>query len=223
MINVRAIVEDYVRQHFDSDGLDSWINSYTYDKEEFNEVVSRKYAIEETLPKQSILFLGLNPSHEDGLPHGFYCGHDHPHYKRGRDTIESLNIDLKRDDLVFAQHDLLFVRETDHNTVMKMMRANNDLYQKQIDLTMTVLAASQPILIVAENAELFNILLNGNGRHFHYTRNWDEELGVDFFHFEGWERPVPILFTGMLSVLNNGSFYSLRWHMRHILRRIIEQ
>ena len=76
------------------------------------------------------------------------------------------------------------------------------------------------ISIVAENAELFNIILRGNGKEFHYTQTWNEELGVDFFQFKGWEKPVPILFTGMLSVLNNGSYYSLRWHIRHILRSL---
>ena len=217
-INVRAIVEKYVHEHFDSDSLEKWISSIKYETEQFNGIISRGYAIEEMLPKHSIIFLGLNPSDGDGLNPGFYKDYEHPHFKRGKDTIACLNKDLNRNDLVFAQHDLLFVRETDHSIVMRMMRANKDFYQKQIKLTMTVLTEAQPILIVAENAELFNILLEGKG--FNYKRDWNEELGVDFFHFNGWKEPVPILFTGMLSVLNNGSYYSLRWHMRHVLRGI---
>lgn len=220
MVNVQSFIEKYVDQYYYKGGLDKWIDSIKYEEERFRKILSYRYAIEQSLPEKSILFLGLNPSYNETISPGFYPDYNNTHFKRGLDTISSLNKDLNRNDLVFAQHDLLFVRETDHNVVMKMMQANKAFYQQQIDLTLAVLHEAKPMLIVAENAELFNIILRGNGKEFHYTQTWNEELGVDFFQFKGWEKPVPILFTGMLSVLNNGSYYSLRWHIRHILRSL---
>lgn len=221
LINVENVIHEYVRHHFNAKDLDSWIDSIILNNKAHNAILhERKYAIENKVAKQAILFLGLNPSYDPQYKHGYYSDYNHAHFKRGRDTIDSLNIDLKRGDLVFAHHDLFFVRETDHNVVMKMMQADKEFFHKQIELTMSVLSKAQPVLIVAENAELFNLILRGNGKEFHYEQTWNEDLGVDFFQFDGWEKPVPIIFTGMLSVLNNGSYYSLRWHMRHILRSL---
>lgn len=212
-----------VKEVIDKDFLDS-----LFPEDSDDEIRKRGYAIEEVLPQNTILFLGLNPSYDIKKPKNqiehshFYRNLMskplHRHFKREKDLLDffySYGLDYKSEDL--PHHDLLCMREQQSKIVRDYCKKNADFYEKQIYLTKQVLEAASPALIVAENSELRRIIFEEKER-FQFESYWDQQLGVDFFYIGN--NPTPIIFTGMISSLNNGSYYSLRWHIQHILEQI---
>lgn len=205
--------------------IDTKLLNSLYPKDSDNEIIKRGYAIEQLLPQNTVLFLGLNPSfpkkQEAKYEHSHFYRNEmsnlHRHFKREKDLLEhlySFGLDYKSNDM--PHHDLLCMREQQSEIVIDMCKKNADFFEKQICLSKQVIEAASPILIVAENSELRRIIFEEE-KVFKFAY-WDEQLGVDFFYVGN--KTTPIIFTGMISSLNNGSYYSLRWHMQHILEQI---
>lgn len=227
-IKARPILKGADTRYFNvEDVIDKRILESLFPKDSDNDIIKRGYAIEKNLPQNTVLFLGLNPSYDIRKPVGqkecsdFYVheltGPLHRHFKREKDLIEHFySCGLDYESKYFPHHDLLCMREQQSEVVIDMCKKNVDFFEKQIYLSKQVIEAASPAIIVAENSELRRIIFEEK-KVFEFAY-WDPQLGVDFFFIEN--KPTPILFTGMISALNNGSYYSLRWHIQHILEQI---
>lgn len=206
--------------------IDTKLLNSLFPKDSDNDIIKRGYAIEQFLPQNAVLFLGLNPSfspqQDEQYMHSHFYRNElsnklHRHFKREKELLEhlySFGLDYKSKEM--PHHDLLCMREQQSGIVLDMCKKDADFFEKQIFLSTQVIEAATPILIVAENSELRRIIFEEE-KVFKFAY-WDEQLGVDFFYVGN--KPTPILFTGMISSLNNGSYFSLRWHIQHILEQI---
>lgn len=209
--------------------LDELFANQEQQQSEFREILQRGYAIEETLPQNTILFVGMNPSFKEGDASSsfYYSEYDNAYFSRIKKITELVNQSLGTS-FPFAHHDLYFVRHTSQEKVMKMKSAMKDFFDIQLNISKDIITASKPKLIVVANAEASKIFQNEVCKNWQPGSpfQWNNDLGVDFVEIEtdGKSYRVPVLFTGMISgqrALDDGSYYSLIWHICHILRSII--
>lgn len=141
-----------------------------------------------------------------------------------RELVQSVSRDL-RQDIPFAHHDIYCVRNTSQAEVLKMRDALPEFFRIQATLTKEVILHARPRMVVVCNAEACRTFQSEAMYDMfrHPSHQWDEQLGTDWLPVEGTGRLTPVLFTGMLSgqrALDNGSYFSLAWHIRHILRSL---
>ena len=194
---------------------------------EYKEVLKRGHAIEKELARRTILFLGMNPSYSNDkvTPPGFYKEYKHPYFRRISNVTEVSNRSMHTT-FPFAHHDIFFVRHTSQKFVEEMKDSMENFFDIQINITKQIIVEAEPKIIVVANAGASKIFQH------EICKSWkpglpqfDEELGVDFLEVEANGKSIraPVLFTGMLSgqrALDDGSYYSLIWHITHILRNI---
>ncbi len=201
--------------------LDSKCSSY--------ESLHRGYAIEREVKKNSILFVGMNPSFSakawnNGKDDSsvFY---DIPKSSEKKDsntffrTILNFYEEINGYKPPFAHHDLLFVRATNQKAVLEWMEEPlmNDFFKGQLDISKSIIESTSPVLIVVLNAGASNLFR----KLFADNRPFCEELGAYLYIING--KRTPVLFSGMLSgqrALDLGSKESLKWHIKYILRQI---
>lgn len=185
-------------------------------------IFDRGYCLESSLPEKSILFLGMNPSFDpDKSDFGshFYPldntnKNDSTYWSKLIKTCEILNEPL-------SHHDLFFVREKKQSFIETNYNSNvcKQFFDKQLELTEEIVAKSNPKMIVVINAAASRIIKEKRLWSFEPIKFWDETLGVDLLGINGTK--TPIIFTSMLSgqrAMDNGTYWSLLWHIRHVLR-----
>lgn len=186
-----------------------------------NEILKRGFAIEQNIETDTILFLGMNPSYIPGTKEGFYEEYGHWYFNRIKDVTNEVNMRMKTS-FPFAHHDIFFVRGTSQEKVMDLKIEMMDFFKTQMEISKEVIKASHPKLIVVVNAGASEIFKNEMCEWRPGSpEQWNDELGVDFVSLDGCR--MPVLFTGMLSgqrALDEGSYYSLIWHICHILKAI---
>ena len=162
-------------------------------------IVDRGYHIEEELPKDGILFLGMNPSYpgdesyinkDKGTYGATYKLRDIKDVSLGLQESEKINkkywkpiVDaavriiqentLKKEDiereLKFCHHDLFFVRETSQNKVLALKAKCRDFFTAQWGYSKGIIEKASPKIIIVINGGAGNLIR--------------EELGTDFFGF----------------------------------------
>lgn len=180
------------------------------------------------------LFLGLNPSFPIDKHKPIPGDIDYnPYYppikvnladeekKDNRHFIRAIEISKELGFEYVYHYDLLSVRETDEDKVRKLLSSCPSYKEDQIRNATTILSIINPDIIIVENGLVRELFFDKHVFNFYPAtkeniQGWNEELGVDFVRIGN--SYVPILFTGMLASLNSGSFHSLKWHIRHILR-----
>lgn len=193
------------------------------------EVLQRGYAIHDTIKKNSILFLGINPSFS-GKPKSIshFINIDgnqksHPYFNRFKEIASKTN-------LSWAHYDLFFFRETKQNFIHALLKdaIGTDFLCKQLELSREIILAARPRIIVVSNTM---------SRHFMgFDKNREKNTGVwmdfDFVfdHEIGTYRitntelkNVPVFFTSMLTgqrALDNGSYERLIWHIKLVLNKL---
>lgn len=191
------------------------IDSLWKEYENSNDTFQRGYAIEQNLPENSILFLGMNPSYnKNATPDKFFypSGNDiemHPYFNKFKEIAKENGVE-------FCHHDLFFVRETSQNIVKELRKNNKAFLGKQLDITKSIIKSAEPKMIVVCNAEVTRMFWEERLWGFETCKNWNEDLGYDTIPEFG---NCPILFSGMLNgqhALDNGSFCRLKWHIRKI-------
>lgn len=195
-----------------------WAKQIAEHPETANEdVVRLRYAVERSLQKNDVLFLGMNPSYKPGQWNhdggGFYD--IKPGNKYFKAMIEFSQETLGRSNP--SHHDILFIRHTDQKDVEKYMNADNyrDFIDGQLLLSRDIIRAAEPKMIVVLNAtvrKVFHHLFP-----FDWKADYDETLGA---HMVTIGKNVPVLFSGMLSgqrALDLGSKRALTWHISRIL------
>ena len=208
---------------------------------EFQESITRGYAIEKEVKDGGLLFISMNPSYssKDGAwnngtkagTNAIYKIPDLKDDKNPTDTnpfFQSINrfyqeLEIENGKTPLAHHDLLFIRETNQKTVLKwkeeLDKIPNRFFNDQLEISKTIIKGSSPKLIVVLNAgarELFKELFKDD-----CNPSFCDKLGANIYTING--NKTPVLFSGMLSgqrALDLGSQESLKWHIKHILKNI---
>lgn len=194
-------MENVVR--IDSAKIDGIWEKYVKNPKELNprdNIVDRGYHIEEELPKDGILFLGMNPSYpgdesyinkDEGTYGATYKLRDIKDVSLGLHENELINkkywkpiVDaavriiqentLKKEDiereLKFCHHDLFFVRETSQNKVLALKAKCGHFFTKQWEYSKGIIEKASPKIIIVINGGAGNLIR--------------KELGTDFFGFK---------------------------------------
>ena len=191
------------------------------------------------LKKNSLLFIGLNPSFSET---GFkrilkdtdyenivsdledYFSFDKFEKKKIKDfqkigqiSREKYQYFTKFKDLSEAikcdwEHiDLLFMRQTNQKEVEKMLKINGQFIREQIDLTTGLIKTLTPKMIVVENAFVSRILKEK------LELKWDDNIGTYRF-----DEKTPTFLSGMLTggrALDLGSYDRLKWHLKFVNKK----
>ena len=201
----------------------------------------RGVSVENAIPKNAMLFIGINPSYDedkkDNVEGYDLCNDPKLMVSYFRKAIDISN----KNQLPFGHHDIFQVRETNQKVVESMFNdvlsadvrllVPNDSYLEFVQESIKFLEESvhscNPRIIVVSNAFatrlFFDCYTNGKKGLLGFVpgKDWDDKLGVDFVTIN--DSRVPILFSGMLSgqrALDMGSEFRLRWHISHILKNL---
>ena len=219
-MNVESFINDWLQRNGKSD-LQSLFNEQI-EKYPNNDILQRGFAIEQNIETDTILFLGMNPSYKPRTNGGFYEEYGHGYFNRIKDVTKKVNMRLKTS-FPFAHHDIFFVRDTSQARVLDMKVEMVDFFKAQMEISREVIRAAHPKLIVVVNAGASKIFQNEMyAWHPGSSEQWDDDLGADFISIG--DVRVPVLFSGMLSgqrALDDGTYYSLIWHICHILKAIL--
>lgn len=197
---------------------------------------NRGIIVEDEIDKQSILFIGLNPSFPKGAPklininglrdeeynpfHKFDVNEKlHPHYSKEKEISKLYGFTR------ISHIDLFFMRETDHSIIEQILFSTDPLciayVREQITLIERIIKEVDPIIIVVENSVVRSAFFKYSILDFRpgtdeNSNGWNDEFGVDMLTINGHR--VPIIFTGMLSSLNAGSYVTVKWQIKKLMR-----
>lgn len=213
---------------------------------EFPEQAKRGIAMMKEFESGCPLFLGINPSFlcdtKKGKRPPMPGDSDYDPYYLPIEVKEKIKMetDEKKDNRHFMRAieisndlglknvnhlDLLSVRETNEKVVRQIISSKSEVcasyFNKQISNATKIIGEIHPSIIIVENGLVRNLFFEHHIFDFipatkENAQGWNEELGVDFIKIG--DSYVPIIFTGMLASLNSGSYHSLKWHIRHILK-----
>lgn len=184
------------------------------------EIAKRGYAVEQDLPHDDVLFVGMNPAYDERREHPgvrIYNVAD-----KGNAFFKAI-VDFSERTREYSNpshHDLLFVRHTNQKDVEAILKNGpfKGFLQKQLDISMEIIRSLSPKLIVVLNAgacKLFDSM---------FTRVSDEHIQKDLGAYPFLINEVtPVLFSSMLSgqrALDRGSRNSLSWHINFILNNL---
>lgn len=208
-----------IKNEYDEAIKSIWSNEKYASHPDISELIRRGYWLEEKLVKNSILFVGLNPSYDNydyGINYYNLTQEDNKakHYNGKFEKIS------KEIDHHWTHHDLFFFRNTKQDyfegTLWKTEEGRNFL-DEQVKLSMKIIEVACPKIIVVTNAlarQYFDWFLKD------YT--FSEDIGTYVINREGSSlNQVPIFFSGMLSgqrALDLGSFERLAWHIRQLIK-----
>lgn len=204
-------------------------NIWNKHKDVDTELIGRGFCVPRQVNKNSLLFLGANPSYtkEDRRNVFYDAGSDIQYFKRMNELI---NGDYEKSFGVNWTHfDLLFLKETDQKKIDSLIKvpAGKSFINDQLELSKKILELSKPKIIFASNAKVRHFL--GYGKHgstglwMGYIFEFDNEIGTPRIKTEGVLYNTPIFFTSMLSgpgTLDIGSFQRLSWHIRFVLGKM---
>lgn len=204
----------------------------------------RKYPIlPRTIKKDSILFIGINPSFGKGgviddkeKPLFFYDlsnqnEKDISYFEKFKEVARYCN------NADWSHLDLFFIRETKQDLIERMSHNNIPFLNAQLEISFDIIKKAEPKVIVVANALASEFFGKMKSRHWTFSEIWQ---GYDFFFEKGERRDkqsnfdstigtyrikltnkqVPIIFSGMLSgqrALDIGSLERLKWQIKMII------
>lgn len=200
-------------------------DSSTYHSVSF---IKRGFAIPRSITKQSILFVGLNPSFPEGAisDSHFYDLNQSGNYSYFK-KFEILSTEA---DVTWSHFDLLGIRETSQSKVLSLLKSELgfEFIWKNLQLSKEILEVSEPLVIIVANtaARTFlgkDIEENGTNEWLGYQFTFDENLGTYRINDKRSKlNGTPVFFTSMLTgqrALDNGSFERLIWHVKKAIGR----
>lgn len=203
----------------------------------------RKYPIlPEVVDKNSLLFIGINPSFKKGSkiqenekPIGFYQkklknNRDIQYFEKMKNVAEYCKTD-------WTHLDLFFIRETKQELIESLSYNSIEFLNAQLKISFEIIKRAKPKLIIVANAfasEFFGKKKETKhkkldkiwfGTDFYFENNiWKKETTfnseIGTYEIELYNNLVPIIFSGMLSgqrALDIGSFERLKWQTKMIL------
>lgn len=197
------------------------------------------------LRKESILFIGLNPSFSDtgfrtilaDTPYISISSREFFHWRNRSKfdiataiAIESVGrikycffakfIEISDYMQIPWEHiDLFFYRETNQNKFKRFILKNDGITEfgsKQLELSKILIKEARPQIIVVANALASKIFKE------EFDLKFDEELGCYVMALN--EQPVPVFLASMLTgqrAMDTYSYERLKWHIRYVHRRAI--
>ena len=155
--------------------------------------------------KNSLLFVGLNPSFTKGDDTPYTLSQDN---RGGHPYFATISRMAERIGMPWSHLDLLCIRETDQRRIRILLRSDKGctFIQKQIDITLRMINALNPAAIVICNALACRLL----DERMHLSDQFDEQIGTPQIHNIPWD------LCGMLSgqrALDKGSRERLIWHI----------
>lgn len=204
-----------------------------------DDVVERGYGVHESIIKDSILFIGINPSYSkkynitDKDPYFINLNQEaktrpeggvYHYFKKFVDITNYLN-ETRGLDLKWSHWDLLFYRETAQKHIGKIAKTERgqEFLKAQLNLSKRIIASSEPKIIVVANARARHLMKNKKSRFYMgYKFEFDEQIGT-YRIIDSTLNNVPIFFTSPLSgqrTLDNGSYERLKWHIGFVLDQL---
>lgn len=193
------------------------------------EVLQRGYAIHDRIKKNSILFLGINPSFSGKpKPISHFINIDenqksHPYFNRFKEIASKTNLSWKH-------YDLFFFRETKQNFIQILLKdaAGTDFLYKQLEVSKEIILDAQPKIIVVSNTMSRHFMgfdknrEKNTGVWMDFDFIFDQEIGT--YRITNTElKDVPVFFTSMLTgqrALDKGSYERLIWHIKFVLKKL---
>ena len=203
-----------------------------WDNDKYNNIPIKQhgYALQETIEKGALLFVGLNPSNPNK---DNWCGFYNNTQERTDDTHKYFSkfIDISKEvGLSWSHIDLLFVRWTNQKEVEQIMSEENgvEFLWEQLMISKQIIEEAKPEIIVVNNS-LARRLLGFEKKGVETGKPFDVWMGFDF-EFDnniGTHRitnneilsGTPVFFTSMLTgqrALDNGSYQRLIWHINYV-------
>lgn len=187
-----------------------------------------------SIPKNSLLFIGLNPSYTEEDPDTsvkyYYLTQTGNKYQKYFKKFEELSKNLN---LVWGHIDLLLVRETKQKNIDGLFKEKNGVpfIWEQLQISNAILKEVNPKIIVVCNTKARQLLgkdrnkKNNKGREklvsLGYNFMFDKKIGTHRITNEDSPlKGTPVFFTSMLTgqrALDNGSFERLEWHIKFVL------
>jgi hypothetical protein len=193
-------------------------------------ILNRGFAISEKIEKDSILFIGLNPSfieeQEPHLPDAiFYNLSQKGNYKYFKKFEEISSVSGIR----WSHLDLLSLRETNQKCVTELFENPEglDFIWKHLLITKQILERCEPKIIVVANTAARRLLgkdvdTNSNNKWLGYQFHFDEAIGT--YRFSSMDSNLmgtPVFFSSMLTgqrALDKGSYERLKWQIQWVLK-----
>lgn len=175
----------------------------------------QSFVYPDTLERNSILFIGINPSaQKDDLKgvHSYSLSQDgshHQYFKKFEDIAKYCKTK-------WSHLDLLYFKETQQTKVHEILKTDlgKEFVWKQLQITDRLIKKSAAKVIVVNNT-LARDLLGFAGRGWlDYKFEFNNELGTYLWN------DTPVFFSSMLTgqrALDVGSYERLQWHIRKAL------
>lgn len=184
------------------------------------------YAIHDIIKQNALLFIGINPSFQEGsecISHFINIDEDkklYPYFTKFKYISNQIGLE-------WTHYDLLFFRKTKQNYIHSLLKNEvgiKFLYQ-QLEISRKVIIDSSPRIIVISNALARHFTGfdksddRKSGVWMDFNFKFDEDIGT--FRITNTElNGVPVFFTSMLTgqrALDKGSFERLVWHIKFVL------
>lgn len=200
-------------------------------------ILERGYGIHDEIIKDSILFIGINPSYsekkskhnryfinfnQEGITKG---GISFPYFKKFVDISKELNTKYKLN-IRWSHFDLLFFRETQQKFINVLMKEDEgvEFISRQLEISKKVISRANPKLIVVSNTKARDFMNSKDERFSMGLKfKFDDNLGTYKIISKTNLNDVPVFFTSMLTgqrALDNGSYKRLIWHMKYVIDKI---
>lgn len=206
-----------------------------WDDEKYKDIQIRKYgyALQETVEKNALLFIGINPSNANN---GEWCGFynkteeytttTHPYFRKFYEISGKCK-------MPWSHIDLLFVRCTDQKEVEQLIDKGLDFIWKQLEISKQIIEEAKPKIIVVNNTLARKFLGLEKDKDKRTGEEFNKWMDFDFVFDEniGTYRIInndildrtPVFFTSMLTgqrALDKGSYERLIWHIKYANERL---
>jgi hypothetical protein len=202
------------------------------------EVIERGYGIHDEIIKNSILFIGINPSFIKNSKPGSYFinldqnaktfdGKSYAYFKKFVDITNKLNEKQSNNsELKWSHMDLLFHRETRQHFIDNLKKEKNGIQfiSQQLKISKKILLKTKPKIIIVSNTKARDFLKSKNEKlSMGLEFKFDEDIGTEVVINNPELENTPVFFTSMLTgqrALDKGSYKRLIWHVNYVLNKI---
>jgi len=201
-------------------------NIFNNDKYSDIEVHKRGFNSSKSIPLNSVLFIGINPSYDEknsAQKELFYDPsiNDHRYFSKFQNAAGN--------NIPWGHLDLLYLRETKQNLIDGIYKRNEtglSFIYEQLLISREILEISNPRVLVVCNtkARYFLGYNQEKGQHvwLGYTFEFNDDIGTyRITNEDSALKGTPVFFTSMLTgqrALDNGSFRRLEWHIKQVLK-----
>ncbi len=195
------------------------------------DIIKRGYILQDRIIKNSILFIGINPSFDEkeGFPENI--GNYYPLNQKGiiHKYFKKFQEISKKVHLQWSHTDLLFVRETNQKIVENIIcdDKNNgaEFIYKQLLISKQIIEMSEPKIIIVNNTLARRLLGKDKTENkeiwMDFDFKFDDKIGTYRINNNNKLENTPVFFTSMLTgqrALDLGSYERLIWHINFVMK-----